>query len=103
MKRALRNALVVGIGASSARANFEFPLSQVRSIDGKETNGGKAGSQLVRVSRPNYPGDGSGDEIESVGLPNARSLSTACFSQSESEPSKVGLTDMVWQFGQFLE
>jgi hypothetical protein len=81
----------------------------VRSIDGSNNNAmnsnwGAAGSQLLRISPVNYPGDGSGATIlSSPARPNPREISNAIFPQITSLTNARGMTNGVWQWGQFVD
>ena len=81
-----------------------MPPLKAREIDGSDTNGGETRAILTRRSTPDYPGDGTGRTMFGEDdLPNARDISNACLSQSESLVNSHDLTDMIWAFGQFLE
>jgi len=89
--------LAIGFAPGAANAGD-------RSIDGTGNNivnsgWGAAGINFTRVGPVSYT-DGStmvGDR------PNPRAISNAVFSQSTSIQNARGLTDMVWQWGQFLD
>ena len=82
-----------------------------RSIDGSDNNQsagketqGAADTQIIRFSydlTSFYPGDGSGSTML-TSQPNARVISNALSQQSGSVPNARGLSDYVWQWGQFL-
>lgn len=81
-------------------------LAEVRSIDGSGNNvinsdWGSAGSQFLRVGPVGY-----GDGISSMGgasLPGPRDISNAVFAQSLPIYNDRGLSDYVWQWGQFID
>lgn len=83
-----------------------------RSIDGSANNGtnsswGAAGTQLLRKAPAAYPGDGSGTTIISTSTtparPNAREISNAIFDQLFNMSNSRGMTNGVWQWGQFVD
>lgn len=77
-----------------------MPSFSIRSIDGSDTIGGRAGSPLVRKTN-------NTDQFDS--RPNPRSISNACSRQEMYEPpehdEKTGyrLNDAFWAWGQFLD
>jgi len=83
--------------------------ADVRTIDGSDNNAanstwGAAGTQLIRISPVDYPGDGSGSTM--LGLPtrpNPRDISNAVFQQLLNMPNSRGMTNGVWQWGQFID
>lgn len=97
-RRKLQGVEVVGDAVDPS-----FPLTSIRSIGGTETSGA-AFSTLMRVSFADYP-DGMGDEIKGEPeLPNARAISNACLWEDETGTTNdSGISDMLWQFGQFLD
>lgn len=80
-----------------------------RTIDGTANNAanptwGSVGIQLLRQSPVAYPGDGSGATIlEPPARPNPREISNAIFPQVGSLPNSRGMTNGVWQWGQFID
>ena len=82
------------------------PTLQVRLIDGSGTHVsnpgyGSAGTHLIRLAPPAYA-----DGIAAppyLGLPNPRSVSNLVAAQTESAPNSRGVTDMFWQWGQFVD
>ncbi len=79
---------------------------EVRTINGVgnnriETEWGAAGAFFIRLSSAAYE-DGvaapSGPD-----RPNARAISNAVVAQSEDIPNSAGVSDFVWQWGQFLD
>ena len=79
-------------------------LSAVREIDGSDSGtGGKTHTQLVRACPDNYPGDGSGKDMNAPWLPNERTVSNTCMQQSAPLPNRRGMSDMIWAWGQFLD
>lgn len=100
-----RCVLLVGVmcagGAISASG-----LAENRSFNGVGNNAanpmwGSAGAMLLRMSGSAY-GDGV-SSMGGVGRPNPRTISNAIFHQSESILNSRGLTDWVWQWGQFID
>ena len=77
-----------------------------RTIDGTANNAanpsqGSAGETFPRIGAAVYD-DGISTPHE-AGLPNARDLSNAASAQSGSQPNSRGLSDFVWQWGQFID
>ena len=77
-----------------------------RSFDGTGNNLadpmlGSVGQPLIRLSDVRY--DDSQSQPATTGLPSARAVSNAVFSQTESTPNRRGLTDFVWMWGQFVD
>ncbi len=78
-----------------------------RSYDGlgnhlAQPERGSAGSMLPRIAAAAY-GDGM-SAPSGANLPNAREISNALCSAPEGEgPNSYGLSDYVWQWGQFLD
>lgn len=79
---------------------------EFRTIDGTGNNAanaewGSAAQPFLRLSKPAYA-DGvqepSGDD-----RPSARAVSNAVASQTEPMPNRRGVSDFVWQWGQFLD
>lgn len=82
------------------------PELAVRAIDGTgaaspEDERGSAGAELIRLAPAGYA-DGS-SSLAGLGLPSARAVSNAVCAQEEPMASAAGLTDYVWQWGQFLD
>ncbi|MDX1612358.1 MAG: peroxidase family protein, partial [Candidatus Thermoplasmatota archaeon] len=84
--------------------------AEARSIDGTGNNlahptWGATGTQLLRMAPAAYPGDGSGASM--MGPPDRpwpRVISNALSDQAGQDvPSPQGLTNMAWQWGQFLD
>ncbi len=82
-----------------------FP-EEFRTIDGTDNNAanpfwGSAGIPFLRRTTVAYA-DGlsapAGDD-----LPSARAVSNAAVAQDESRPNSSGVSDFVWQWGQFLD
>jgi hypothetical protein len=83
-------------------------FAQYRTIDGTDNNltypeeeWGAAGIPLLRVMDNEY-----GDDLSMPAgstRPSARACSNAACDQATSVPNGVGATDMVWQWGQFLD
>ncbi len=102
------------LGLSACFAILLMPGSaqaQYRTIDGFGNNQepgneswGQAGARLLRISPPDYPDDGSGETI--VAWPtreNPRTISNTIASQPHLIFNDRGMTNMVWQWGQFLD
>ena len=88
-----------------------FPVNafDIRNIDGTGNNisnpsYGSAGSDLIRLSDVDYE---DGFSIPRGGdpsvLPSPRAISNAVSAQSFSIPNAKGVSDWVWQWGQFLD
>ena len=97
-------SLVIGFGIS---ATFAVPAAaQVRSYDGTGNNlsspdFGAAGQAFTRLAPSDYS-----DGISApggVGRANAREISNTVSQQPSETPSQRGLTNMVWQWGQFID
>ena len=94
-------------GSSISVSLREFPEAfEARSIDGWGNNRsdpelGTANSQLLRVAgvSPVYGLTGA----PPTDLPDPRTISNILAAQPAPVPSAAGLTDMVWQWGQFLD
>lgn len=56
---------------------------------------------LLRLAEPDY-GDGA-SAMAGAGRPGPREISNRIFSQSEPVPSDRRVTDMLWQWGQFVD
>ena len=81
-------------------------LAANRTYDGTGNNEthatwGSAGAMFLRMANPSY-GDGMGS-MGGADRPNARVISNAIFHQSSSMLNSRGLTDWVWQWGQFID
>lgn len=84
----------------------EVQPGEFRSIDGTGNNLldpllGSAGSEFRRLVDPDYA-DGF-SEPSGEDRPSAREISNILAAQEESVPSERGLSDIVWQWGQFLD
>ena len=87
-------------------ADVEPTLTRFRTIDGSYNNlnrnhWGLAGARLWRRV-PSAYADGL-SEMSRENMPSPRAISNLIFNQTESLPNQAGLTDMVWQWGQFLD
>ena len=84
-------------------------LKNFRSYDGTGNNEqnpswGAANSPLIRKSGVAYPGDGSGATIfAEPERPNPREISNKLLAQDIEIPNRRGLSDFIWQWGQFLD
>jgi hypothetical protein len=81
-------------------------LADVRTYDGSGNNGlhsgwGAANGNLMRLAPPAYTDNHSAMARSWVGSP--RSISNAVNAQASSVTNNRGLSDMVWQWGQFLD
>ena len=91
----------IGVGLREFAPRFE-----ARSIDGWGNNRqqpevGMANRGLLRMANAPIPYGMTGELDDD--LPNARLVSNALAIQAGSIPNAVGATDMVWQWGQFLD
>jgi len=82
------------------------PADGVRSIDGSGNNPldgemGATHTQLLRLV-PSAYADGVA-ALAGPGRPNPRAISNAVSAQSESMPNPLGLSDYLWQWGQFID
>jgi len=82
------------------------PRFETRSIDGWGNNRyqpelGMANRELLRMANAPIPYGMTGELDDD--LPNARLVSNALAVQAGSVANAVGATDMVWQWGQFLD
>ncbi len=89
-----------GIGGAAV-----FPRAY-RSVDGSANNlansdWGSAGIEFLRMAPPDYA-DGVGEPAGWERL-SARTISNMCVAQSEPMPNSDRLSDMFWQWGQFLD
>lgn len=88
-------------------AGFAYSAhAQDRSFDGTGNNLGAAvwgsvGQPMLRFGVPAYSDGMNG--MAGASRPGAREISNAIFSQSASMPNANGLTDWVWQWGQFVD
>jgi len=81
-------------------------LLEPRTIDGTGNNidmpdWGSAGIEFIRQTTVEY-GDGISTPA-GEGRASAREISNLVAAQSESEPNARGMSDLVWQWGQFLD
>lgn len=67
-----------------------------------EPSFGQANTALRRVTATRYGGDGSGGDMIS-GMPNPRLISNIVAAQTRTAKNSHGMTDFVWQWGQFLD
>lgn len=80
-----------------------------RTIDGSDNNAanptwGQAGAPLLRLSPVDYPDDGSGATmLLPPDRPNARAISNKISSQVSPLDNSRGMTNGVWQWGQFID
>ena len=98
-------SLLIGTSGFSSASALE-----IRTIDGSGNNIaiptlGIPGSQLARVAPAGYD-DGikiprGGDNPST--LPSAREISNIVIAQSVSIPNPQGASDMLWQWGQFID
>jgi len=83
----------------------KFPR-EFRSVDGSDNNPlhpdwGVAGTELLRVAEPDYADGSSSPAGEN--RPNARVISNGCVAQTVNTPNSHRVSDLVWQWGQFID
>ena len=84
----------------------EFPPQlEHRSMDGRGNNfhhpsRGMAGTAQLKIAPTSFA---DGASIPTTSRPNPRTISNLVSSQDESVPNTVGASDIVWQWGQFLD
>ena len=84
----------------------EFPADFTpRAFDGRRNNAanpawGMAGTALLKKAGNSYD-DGVSEPTTS--RPNARTISNLVFAQDSSVPNSSGASDIVWQWGQFID
>lgn len=81
-------------------------LKEFRSIDGSGNN--RANPSWGKAETPEFrmvPADYADGVSEPSGSdrPSARAVSNAVCLQTDSEPNAAGVSDMVWQWGQFID
>ena len=84
----------------------EGPTDRYRSIDGTGNHPfyfelGAAGTPLTRVAFADY--DDEMGSMAGIGRPSPREISNALCSETESTPNAMGASDMLWQWGQFVD
>lgn len=77
-----------------------------RTIDGSDNNPNRArvgstGTQLLRLVDSDYA-DGI-SALAGPERPSARAVSNAVCAQGETQPNPLGMSDYLWQWGQFLD
>ena len=109
-QHALRWALSVSLAgggwAGDLVAQRLHPSDYFRTVDGAGNNRrhpawGRAGEALLRHADAAYA-DGR-SAAAGAHRPNARAISNAIAAQTGSRPNRVGATDLVWQWGQFID
>jgi len=94
--------------ATSARAaESESASSLIRPINEQgnnvaHPNWGTPGVHLLRGSSGPHYGDGI-STLNGASRPSPRAITQAIFAQSGSIPSRTGLSDFIWTWGQFLD
>ncbi|MCY4432177.1 MAG: hypothetical protein OXE45_00760 [bacterium] len=82
----------------------DSPLEH-RSMDGLGNNldhptWGMAGTALLKLAPTSYA---DGISTPTILRPNARTISNVVFAQSESVPNASQASDILWQWGQFID
>lgn len=98
-------AVPVGQAPSVAFAGG-FDSDSFRRVDGSENNldhpdWGRAESAMVRLTTPLYSDDL--DEPAGATRPSARAVSNAVHLQQAPQPNGKGASDLLWQWGQFVD
>ena len=94
------------IGETVSLSLNEFPQHlEPRSIDGRANNlnyltWGMAGTSLLRKAPLSYT---DGVSVPTDSRPNPRTISNLVFSQDESVLNSKQASDMIWQWGQFID
>ena len=84
----------------------EFPPQlEHRSMDGRGNNfhhpsRGMSGTAQLKIAPSSFA---DGVSTPTAGRPNARTISNLMSSQGHSMPNSVGASDILWQWGQFLD
>ena len=109
LNAALSSALATALLLATLNQSIAGPID-MRSIDGTGNNllnlgFGVANTPLIRISPADYPGDGSGSTIvEPPARENPRLISNTLAAQGPALiPNDRGLSDFVWQWGQFVD
>ena len=81
-------------------------MDEVRAIDGAGNNRanpgwGAADSLFLRITFADYIDGADAPWLD--GRPNPRDISNACVAQSKDLPNPEGITDLFWQWGQFID
>jgi peroxidase len=103
-----RLTFAVAFVAINCLARPTESLAEVRSFDGSGNNishslWGAANTQLSRIATADYI-DGIGNVLlEPPMRANPRDVSNAIAAQSTDLPNRDGLTNYVWQWGQFID
>ena len=99
-------ALAAAMASAAGLALVAVPAqAEDRTMDGLNNNllnpgWGQAGSQLLRWGPARYD---DGLSAMPSGMPNPRAISNAVAAQSGSTLNSRGLSDMWWQWGQFMD
>jgi peroxidase len=101
----IRLILVAALISISGQNAFATKYAE-RHITGKynnikKQNWGKAGCPLARFAKANY--ENRRGEIDHGSKPSPRQISNEIFKQETTELDERKLSDMVWQWGQFLD
>ena len=83
----------------------EFPQLEHRSMDGRGNNfhqpsWGMSGTAQLKTAPTSYA---DGVSSPTASRPNPRTISNIVSSQPRSVPNSVGASDLLWQWGQFLD
>jgi len=113
MKKFILTLLVIVTFTSLISINgfSESSAIEFRSIDGSGNNinnptWGEANFQLLRMTSPAYNGASFSEPrggLLTSSLPSARDVSNAVATQIGNVPDPDGVSNMAWQFGQFLD
>ena len=86
--------------------DFSWSLGEYRSITGEgnneeEPDWGKAGIPVLRFTGYDYADGKSSPSGED--RPSAREISNTVLAQTDSIPSAIGVSDLFWAWGQFID
>ena len=94
-----------GTNTGGSATDFDLP-AEFRTIDGSANNTANAawgtpGTSFVRLAPSEYA-DGTGSPA-GASRPSARAISNAVNAQPAPRPNARGASDMIWQWGQFID
>ncbi len=94
-----------GTNTGGSATDFDLP-AEFRSVDGSANNTanstwGTPGTPFVRLAPSEYA-DGTGSPAGAT-RPSPRAISNAVIAQPFLRPNARGASDMIWQWGQFID
>ena len=89
------------LGPDLPTTGLRTTVPSLRSDASETSPSAPSQERLLRLAAPDY-GDGVAT-MAGAGRPGPREISNRIFSQSESLPSDRRVTDMLWQWGQFVD